>query len=975
MNINNDLAQSLQKSLLDKNNNCTLISHTKRLNRTDFFRKVQSYVEWLDQMNVNSIVVMSSPSIEALCLCYAIILSNRVYIPIHRSTGSELIKTYLEDYQIDLLVIESALSSQLDYSFNRTLKLTQDELFSYQQIAKQNRTMCILPGIIFFTSGSTGAPKAIHYNYNTLNHYLSWCVSEFQLTSTVHLLFTTELSFVASLRPLFVPTLSGANTVFIEGQNTNKLPLITNLLPKITTLNITPTLLKILVQHCQKNQCLELLASIQLILLSGEPIDCSVINHWINHINSKTIFYNLYGATEYLVPFYKKIFGIISEEEQLHLGQLRDGCQYTLINESQLCIAGEIATAYFNQQLNIDNYMLINHQRFIKTNDVVTVHNNNIYYHARSQRLIKRYSQLINLDHIEYALKQERNIPPCVAFADEAQDNKIYLIITSTDTENKTLLNHIKHHLETKLPRYMWPNEYFFTPEIPLTTSGKINYSQLKINYTQQKSHDIFSYFQRFFHEEVVDREARITDLGLESIDYIEMTEAFYKITGKWLNVSKITDQIRISNIDTCLEDLNNTALKQNDRVKLNKLQEAFYQQEIEDSPSNKIKYGKSFIYCYQLMGIIDISKLIKAIKATLNNHFLLTSRLVRIENDYFFIKSPHQQHHFMLTTPFFLTESMFDKLAVSVHDDRLINIYIQKRKKTCFLVMAYHHILLDGWGSLVLREEIFRRYEEKFVTQNRSQAVEIDLLNQANQIKFTQCSTDELKKLMLKVDYPKYHHLETLFNGTLVKNYSCFYIKKETIDQFAMANTISDMPYGVIFAWFLHQMIASKSKTNKIIFYTTLSNRNLPIPKAKELCTNLAIGLPIFLDNTNYSTREFAIKIREMLSIYFKNMSYSAIEKIWTEETIERDVLILKKQKYPIIFTYISNMLKNEYVQNKYIEWPKSFNRKIHQDKKCALSFRVYNMGQHFVIQLHSTINKGVHKYFVDYLNSNLLK
>ena len=220
MNKNNTLAQSLTKALLDNHNHCSLTSPVKKLNRSEFFREILGYIKWLDQMKVHTVFVMSSPSIEALCLCYAIILSNRVYIPIHRSTDSELIKIYLQEYQADLLVIEPGLASQLDYAFRRDLLSTEDQSFCYHMV-NSSKTMSILPGIIFFTSGSTGKPKAIHYDYNTLNNYIAWCVKEFGLTPSDQLLVSSELSFIASLRPLFVPTLSSASTVFIEGQNAN----------------------------------------------------------------------------------------------------------------------------------------------------------------------------------------------------------------------------------------------------------------------------------------------------------------------------------------------------------------------------------------------------------------------------------------------------------------------------------------------------------------------------------------------------------------------------------------------------------------------------------------------------------------------------------------------------------------------------------------------------------------------------------
>src|SRR3990167_8027576 len=542
IDIKNNLAKRLLNTLFYTNNNFSLADDISNLNSKQCFNMVRQYIEWINQLNVNSVMIVSTPSINALCLCYALVLSNKTYIPVHTSTSAELLKTYLQEYQVDLLLLQPQLTSQFNCEFKTKLIEDKNREFFYYISQKNQETFCWTPGIVFFTSGTTEKPKVVHYNYDTLDHYLSWCLDEFKLNSRDTLLFATELSFVACLRPLFVPALAGTNLRFMAGNSTNKLQLMVNALRKnkITVLNLTPTLFKIVMQHIEQSRQQHALSPIRLVLLSGEPIDITIINQWFSQIKANTTFYNLYGATEYLVPFYKRINAPLQDKDRLHLGQLRAGSLYKLLPDStkgdELCVAGDLSTAYFDEELSKNNYLIINNRRFIKTNDFVKLHNNEVYFCSRSQRIIKKYGQLINLDQIEYVLKKHLNTLEFITFLDERNENKINLVICGA-LHNEALLKQVKLNLKMHLHGYMHPNDYIFTKELPLTTSGKIDYLLIKKTHTQNQAHDVSDYFKRFFHNKKINKEMRIIDLGLESIDYIEMTEEFLRLTGKWLDV------------------------------------------------------------------------------------------------------------------------------------------------------------------------------------------------------------------------------------------------------------------------------------------------------------------------------------------------------------------------------------------------------------------------------------------------------
>ncbi|VEG91825.1 AMP-binding protein [Legionella spiritensis] len=972
MQVKNELARKLLDALFSPESHFSLTDGVNLINKEWCRDKIRQYIDWLNQLDVHSAVIISTPGIETLCLCYALVISDKTYIPVHTSTSSELLQRYLNDYQIDLLLVEPGLASHCDHELRNRLVEEEDRSFYYYRPLQTHQTFCLSPGIVFFTSGTTAQPKAVHYHYATLLRYIVWCVDEFNLNNKDHVLFTTELSFVASLRPLFVPVLSGANVVFANNFSANKLQLFVNTLVQneITVLNVTATLFKMLLRHIETSGFISAMTSVRLALLSGEPLDLQDIDLWFERIKQDTIFYNLYGATECLVPFYKKVTGSLLEKERLHLGQLRAGCSYKLLPSAkgyELYVAGDISTSYLDPALTQSRYITVENQRFIKTEDIVERCDRELFYISRAQRIVKRYGQIVNLDQIEYILKKSRNHLNFITFTSEDKNN-IYLLICGAP-ESDELLRHVKQTLKQHLPGYMHPSEYFFSRELPLTCSGKIDYSTIKKAFVREPISTIYDYFKRFFRDNRVNAEARIVDLGLESIDYMDMAEAFWQLTGKWLDVSKITDDMIIANIASCLVDHNVTPSGFRDVVQLNTIRRGLYEHELQGARQD----GHYITTSFALKGEININRLELAIAATIANHFMLSSKLVLIDDDYYFARTT-MQTGFRLRAPVFPgRNNVIGKLKTCIHADRLFNAYIQKRKGQYFLIMAYHHIVIDGWSTMMIREEIFRRYEGAYKIKSLKQVEEIEHLNQANQIwPADPKNINKLKSMLSPIDPEEYNRLDPFFNGSLCKKHTIFCVNKNNMDEFARSNQIQDFPYSVLFSLLLHRIISQRSGVKKLYFYMSFSNRNFPVPDIKELITNLATGLPVFFDSKNLSAQELARQMQDILTCYFKNMSYGAITEIWQKEFIQQRILLPRDIPYIIVYTYINKIVDNDYVQNHYIDWLSS-EQDVNFNKKGVIFLRVYNMGSYFVINMDSQMKKGLHNCLIEDLQKFL--
>ncbi|MCW8451515.1 AMP-binding protein [Legionella quinlivanii] len=963
LSIKNELARSILTVFSDPEQSVSLIDEATTLDKAQCLAKIDEYLKWINSFNIHSVMVLGAPSIDYLCLCYALIISNRCFIPLHPSTSAELIDNYLQRYPIDLLLIQAELGGEFSITFkeNRGFLYHQPEIF---------RNACLVPGEILFTSGTTGFPKAVHYQFNTISDYVNWCVGEFELNQDDCFLCTSEFSFAASIRALFVPLYSGASLCFIERHSANKLQAIINglLKKRITVLNLTPSLFKQLVRHLREQRLLECLKTVRLVLLSGEPIHSETINDWYDDINPQTVFYNLYGTTECLIPFYKKINASLTELEALHLGNLRAGCDFKLVSDStkgyELYLTGNISTAYLDPELNQASYLEINDRRFVKSNDFVTMQAGQLYFSGRSQRLVKRYGQLISLNQIEFILKKAF---PETGFIAVQEESKVLVFIESI--ENYRLLKQVRHHLQAHLPEYMHPNEFIFSQEFPLTASGKIDYLKLKQQLVSSKINHLTDYFRSFFRCREFNLETRIGDLGLESIDYLEMAETIQKITGKWLDISKIKDTLPLCDIESCLKNVDEISSPSRNRVRLNPIQKAVYSRELYGLD----KEGVYQIAFWCLKQEIDTEKLQIAIAETLANHFMLSSQLKWFDDDFYFIQSPLQASFLLKAPVFFGDTKLLSQLKTYALRDQLVRVYVYKKKNRYFLVMAYHHIAIDGWSALLMREEIFHRYEGK-LSRKQKRNDEVLHLNQINEISADAIGNiEELRACLASVNFGDYNHLGAIFKGASEKRNTCFMIEKNTIDAFSDKHTLQDSPYSVIFALLLQQAISKLAKTDKIFFYISFSNRNLPIPQVRDLMTNLAIGLPVFLSSSHLPLKERAHDLKNTLAVYFRIANYTSYSRILENDLIPESIVDATKQPYMLVYTYINKLVRDSYTQNKYIDWDNSINW-MNCEKIRIIFIRIYDMGDHFVFTLDTQMKTGLHECLLDEFN-NLLK
>ena len=133
-------------------------------------------------------------------------------------------------------------------------------------------------------------------------------------------------------------------------------------------------------------------------------------------------------------------------------------------------------------ELNAAAFAMSGGETWYRTGDVVREDEAGDYiFLGRRDRMIKRRGFRVELGEIEAALHRHPAIPEAavVAKATNEGDVKVHAFIAWNDTAPPSTVE-LKRFSSRHLPLYMVPDQFSIVPELPKTSTDKIDYQRLK---------------------------------------------------------------------------------------------------------------------------------------------------------------------------------------------------------------------------------------------------------------------------------------------------------------------------------------------------------------------------------------------------------------------------------------------------------------------------------------------------------------
>jgi amino acid adenylation domain-containing protein len=352
---------------------------------------------------------------------------------------------------------------------------------------------------ILYTSGSTGRPKGVMLSHQNALTFIEWCAAIFHVSSDDRLSNHAPLHFDLSVFDVYNAIEAGA-TVYLVTEDMALFP--TTLAAFIENKQITiwysvPSALILLLLHA--NLKAEKLHHLRMILFAGEVFPMKYLRQLAELLPTVDL-YNLYGPTETNVcTYYQVERERLAGMDKLPIGKACANTEVFAVNDQdqivtapgetgELYVRGPAVTYGYWADLEKTRKMVVPNrfqqyfdEKMYRTGDLVTLGEDGYYYFlGRRDSMIKSRGYRIELGEIETALLSHPGVreAAAVAIPDEVVGNRIKAIVAPHDSQSLKSVE-LQQYCALRIPKYMIPEIIEFCPDLPKTSTGKIDRVQL----------------------------------------------------------------------------------------------------------------------------------------------------------------------------------------------------------------------------------------------------------------------------------------------------------------------------------------------------------------------------------------------------------------------------------------------------------------------------------------------------------------
>ncbi|NOU51322.1 amino acid adenylation domain-containing protein [Pseudoalteromonas sp. JBTF-M23] len=451
-------------------------------------------------------------STEMLIAVLATMKAGAAYVPLEPSYPCNRIEAILEDAEIEVALLNSALMESFPMSGVDVLTLDNAATDESWMSEYSDENICVDEvetnaqslAYILYTSGSTGRPKGVMVPHQGVVNYLTHAQAHYLNDTLIGSVVSSPLAFDATLTTLLTPLMVG-KVVRILPAGEGELDSLTAQLADESAwlFKITPAHLDALSQMLPKAGSK---TAQHHIVVGGEQLTQSLLAQFRLQLLPNTTFTNEYGPTETVVGCSTYTVTPQSEEQQDSSGAIPIGkpiCNtrlYVLSADMQaqpinsvgeLYIAGDgVTLGYLNRdeqtQQSFITHPQLGEQKLYRTGDLVRWRGDGeLVFVGRADHQVKVRGFRIELGEIEHALRAIDGVRDALVIANTQEgDTKLVAYVVPTEfpgegeaqsTAKAALAGDYLNKVRQELPSYMVPSNCVVLANMPLTENGKVD--------------------------------------------------------------------------------------------------------------------------------------------------------------------------------------------------------------------------------------------------------------------------------------------------------------------------------------------------------------------------------------------------------------------------------------------------------------------------------------------------------------------
>ncbi|WDZ63753.1 non-ribosomal peptide synthase/polyketide synthase [Paenibacillus polymyxa] len=563
-----------------ENFSLTYAELNERANR--LARTLRSYGTTTDRL----VGLMTDRSIDMVVGILAILKAGGAYVPIDPSYPEERIRYIFDDSGADLLLTQSHLVEKVkEAAFGGKVLVLDDDPTIYHMEGSNLEAVSGANDLayVIYTSGTTGQPKGVMLEHHGLCNLKTYFDEILQISPSDHALLFASYAFDAACWEIFQALFCGA-TLYVP---TSEIILNYNQFEqymadhKITVAALPPTYAVYLNP--------ERMPDLRILFTAGSASSMELVTKWKDQV----AYFNGYGPTENSVA--TSIWPVSEHPgaiDTISIGRPVPNHRVYMIDAlghllpagiaGELCVTGPgLARGYLHRlELTAEQFVAnpfsggeAGYERMYRTGDLARwMPDGNIEYLGRIDQQVKIRGYRIELGEVEAAMLKADRMQEVIVLAHANSQNQHELVAYYV-AEREVTGSELRKQLSEELPNYMVPSHFVQMEQMPLTPNGKIDRKALPAPEQISRSTQEYS-APRTAEEQVLARvwEAvlgggpigltdQFFDRGGDSIKAIQVSsrlmQAGYKLDIKDLfkypEVAELATHLRVS--DTQLAD------------------------------------------------------------------------------------------------------------------------------------------------------------------------------------------------------------------------------------------------------------------------------------------------------------------------------------------------------------------------------------------------------------------------------------
>ncbi len=406
----------------------------------------------------------------------------------------------VKDHLRDLRALRFIMLADVDAD-DSSSRGVQPEIHSWGELERADWSdPDLIPGVetdpayLLYTSGSTGTPKGVILSHRHALTFVDWAAETFAVTPEDRLSNHAPLHFDLSVFDLYAAFRSGACVVLVPDEIS---PFPIELARWIEDQEISiwysvPSALIRLLLHGKMERYNY--RNLRAVLFAGEVFPVKYLREIMQKWRHSE-FYNLYGPTETNVCTYFKaprplqpgiadvsigkacanteVFAVDDQESRITPGQT-----------GELYVKGpSVMLGYWGLPEKTGQVLVANplqpayHEQIYRTGDIVRLEaDGNYSFIGRKDHMVKSRGYRIELGEIEQVLYQHDLVREAVVVAlpDDEIGSRLKAFIAPNRKGALSDLE-LQSFCSARLPKYMVPEAFILTHELPKTSTGKID--------------------------------------------------------------------------------------------------------------------------------------------------------------------------------------------------------------------------------------------------------------------------------------------------------------------------------------------------------------------------------------------------------------------------------------------------------------------------------------------------------------------